>query len=262
MKRQLKNKIYFFFIIFILSGCGFSSGLYKDILDAQDYIAKQDFKSAVNLYENILYKKPSKAIKIKILYQLGEVYSLYLFDYKKSVKRFLELLEETDDPLWVVKATEKIAMISFNNTRDYEMALSSFNKLINFRPELEKIDEYKELYAESLIQLKRNDDAKKILIELTTKSNSISAYYQLGLIEFYKLNTDEAVKYWFEYLKREKRKDRIVQAKFMIANAYESAERLKEAYNIYYSILGDYPNQDVIKKRLESIYQRRIARKR
>ena len=61
---------------------------------------------------------------------------------------------------------------------------------------------------------------------------------------------------------REKRRDNIVQTKFLMANAYETMEKLKAAYNIYYSILGEYPNTEVIKNRLKSIYERRVARKR
>jgi len=47
-----------------------------------------------------------------------------------------------------------------------------------------------------------------------------------------------------------------------MANAYEMLEKLKEAYNLYYSILGEYPNTKVIQNRLNSIYARKIARKR
>ena len=47
-----------------------------------------------------------------------------------------------------------------------------------------------------------------------------------------------------------------------MANSYESLENLKSAYNIYYSILGEYPNTEVIQNRLKGIYNRRIARKR
>ena len=65
-----------------------------------------------------------------------------------------------------------------------------------------------------------------------------------------------------EYLKYEKNKDRIIEAKFMIANSYETKESLKEAYDIYYSILPEYPNPEVIKGRLKSLFTRRQARKR
>ena len=47
-----------------------------------------------------------------------------------------------------------------------------------------------------------------------------------------------------------------------MANAYETMERLKKAYDLYYSLLGKYPNTEVIKNRLNAIYERKIARKR
>ena len=47
-----------------------------------------------------------------------------------------------------------------------------------------------------------------------------------------------------------------------MANAYETMEELKKAYNLYYSILGEYPNTEVIQNRLKAIYDRRVARKR
>ena len=60
----------------------------------------------------------------------------------------------------------------------------------------------------------------------------------------------------------EKREDLIVEAKFLIANAFESSEDLKRAWDIYYSIKGSYPNTKVIFERLNSIRDRRVARKR
>lgn len=82
------------------------------------------------------------------------------------------------------------------------------------------------------------------------------------MIYFLNLNWDLAIIAFKKYIKIEKRRDIIVQAKFILANIYETKEELKKAYNIYYSILGEYPNAQVIKNRLESIYNRRVARKR
>lgn len=260
----MKNRLIILSLFFITS-CGFASGLYKDILIAQDYISSQRFNDAVELYESILIKKPSKQIEIKIHFQLGELYSLYLQKYQKSLFHFTQIIEITEDPLWVVKATEKIGAINFENDKNYKEALKYYKKLIDFKPELENINFYRYRYADSYLNMKDYETADKLLLELIKTANdeyAILAIYNLGLSLFYQKKIEGAVNYWYEYLKREKRKDKIVQAKFMIANAYESTEKLKEAYNIYYSILGDYPNPEVIKKRLDLIYKRRISRKR
>ena len=96
----------------------------------------------------------------------------------------------------------------------------------------------------------------------TNHAHHIESFYYLGLVRFYRQEWELAVEKWLEYIKREKRKDLIVKTKFLIANAYESGEKLKEAYNIYYSLLDDHPNPQVVKDRLKALYARRVARKR
>jgi TolA-binding protein len=261
---MMLSKIIILMTLF-LTGCGFSSGLYKDILKAQDYISSQQYQKAVFMYKDILTKKPSKSIRIKINYQLGEINSIYLNQYKEAIGNFKEILKTTEDPLWHVKSMEKIGEISFENLKDYQAAANAYKKLISFEPILERNDYYNFRYAETLFYLEQFDESSKrfklISVDNNNKFNAQTFYY-LGLINFYQKKWDIAINYWFEHLKREKRKDKIVQTKFMIANAYESSEQLKEAYNIYYSIIGEYPNTDLIKQRLESLYKRRVARKR
>lgn len=261
-----KNYINLVLIItfFILSGCGVSSGQYKDILKAQEYITEQKYQKAANLYEDILLKKPSKSILIKINFQLGEIRSIYLNQYHKALSNFKRIIEQTEDPLWQVKAMEKIGQINFENLKDYQSALKSYKNLIDFKPVLQKNDFYTFRYAESMFYMEDFSSSSELFKKISANNGKYSteSYYYLGLISFYRKKWETAINFWFEYLKREKRKDKIVQTKFMIANAYESSEQLKDAYNIYYSILGEHPNTELIKQRLESLYKRRVARKR
>lgn len=248
-----------------MTGCGFSSGLYKDILKAQGYITKRKYHKAVNVYEAILLKKPSLNIQMKVNDHLGEIYSVYLNDYKNSLRHYLTIINQANEPLWQVRALEKVGKIYFENLKDYKNSKDSYFKLINFLPILEKQSFYKFRYGLSIFHLKKYSASIKFFKKFTQEDkteDSLLAYYYLGMAHFYKQEWSKANDYWFEYLKREKRKDRIVKTKFLIANSFESSEKLKEAYNIYYSILGEYPNPEVIKNRLNSLYKRRIARKR
>ena len=262
---MIKNNFYLLLVLVIFQGCGFSSGLYKDILEAQEYIKTQNFEKAIQTYEKILEKKPAKQIQLKIEYQLGDIYSIYMNEYKKALVHFKNYLSLSEDPRIQVAAIEKIALIYFENLKDYNKALDYYKKLIQFEPPLERSDFYHFKYAEAKFYLKDFKGSEKNFKELSQSGKneySVQSYYYLGLIHFYKENWDVAVNYWFEYLKREKRKDKIVHTKFLIANAYESSEDLKKAYNIYYSIIGEYPNPEIIKSRLKSLYERRVARKR
>jgi hypothetical protein len=82
------------------------------------------------------------------------------------------------------------------------------------------------------------------------------------LIQFRQGHWGPAIDMWKKYLEVETRKDKKVEVRYLMANAYETIENLKEAYAIYYSLLGEYPNTQVIQNRLKAIYQRKVSRKR
>lgn len=254
-----------FLILFWLSSCDFTSGLNQDILTAQKHVDNQNFAKAVELYERILKKNPSKLIKTKINYQLAEIYYLYLDEQVKALKYYQFIVDNVDEPLWQVKSIEKIADINFSFARNFPEAIRAYQLLMGFKPKLKNFDYYYLRVGESYFEMGKYNKAREIfnlILSQPTNPYYVEAFNQMGLIEFYNKNWDKAVEFWLEYLKREKRKDQIVRVKFLIANAYESNEKLKEAYNIYYSLLPSYPNPEVLKTRLKSLYARRVARKR
>ncbi len=72
--KHLFNSLFLLLTLSVLSACDFTSGLNRDILTAQTYVDNQEFNKAVELYERILVKNPSKIIKTKVSYQLAEIY--------------------------------------------------------------------------------------------------------------------------------------------------------------------------------------------
>lgn len=264
-QRLLFNKFLVILIILGLSSCDFTSGLNQDILIAQKHVDNQDFGKAVELYERVLKKNPSKQIKTKINYQLAEIYYLYLDEQVKALKYYQFIVDNVDDPLWQVKSLEKIADINFNFSKNYLQAIRAYQILMQVKPRLKNYDYYYLKVGEAYFEMGRYEKARGIfnsIIDQPTNPYYVDAFYQMGLIEFYSKNWDKAVEFWMDYLKRERRKDQVIKVKFLIANAYESNEKLKEAYNIYYSLLPSYPNPDVLRARLKSLYARRVARKR
>ena len=260
----MKNRI-FCLLIFILAGCGFSSGLYKDILQAQEYIEERKYEKAASIYESILLKKPSQNIRIKVNDQLGEIYSVHLNNYEKSIEFFNNIVNESNEPSSQVRSLEKIGKIYFENIKNYSKSGDIYLKLTKIKPALKEQALFRYRYALSIFYSSNYDKAiseLRKIVKTNHKQTAVESYYYIGLAYFYKRDWISANENWFEYLKRETRKDKIVKTKFLIANAYESSEKLKEAYNIYYSILGEYPNPEVIKGRLDSLYKRRVSRKR
>lgn len=251
--------------LFFLGSCDFTSGLNREILSAQGYVEAQDYQKASEAYERLLRKSPGKNIQSKIHYQLAEIYYLYLSQQPRALEHYKYIVENDENPTSQVRALEKIADISFSFSKKYTEAIRAYQTLLAFRPELQNADFYDFRVAQSYFEsghLAKADQRFMRQSADTNHAHHVESFYYLGLIRFYQQKWEPAVEKWLEYIKREKRKDLIVKTKFLIANAYESGEKLKEAYNIYYSLLDDHPNPQVIKDRLKALYARRVARKR
>ncbi|WP_127715462.1 lipopolysaccharide assembly protein LapB [Halobacteriovorax sp. HLS] len=265
-KQQAKNKILaLIFISAFFISCDFTPRLHKKILEAQGYIKNQQYQKAISQYQEILKNNPPNDIKVKVNYQLGELFSINLGQNRKALPHYTEIKTLTESPIWLVKSEERIGEISFTYLKDYMLSEKSYKLLINFTPRLERYDFYQFRLAETYLKSNRYDLALKELMSIQESKGHkhyVDSFFQIGLLNFQKKNNQEAINNWTEYLKRETRKSKLVQTKFLMANAYESMEKLKQAYNLYYSILGDYPNTEVVQNRLNSIYQRRVSRKR
>ena len=249
----------------ILVSCDFTPPINRKIIDAQNYITEQEYERSATLYEDILKSNPSPDLRLKICYQLGELYSIYLGNYKKAAYYYNEVKALTEDPLWLIKTEEKLADVNFNYLKNYRDAIKNYTRLSEFTPKLKNFDFFQLQIALAHYYLNEKDKALQQLTIIQSNPNHeyfVRSFYYIGLIYFEQKDFSKALYVWSEYLKRETKKEAIVQAKFMVANAYESTENLKMAYDIYYSIANDYPNPDVIQNRLNSLYQRRVSRRR
>ncbi len=271
MKHQNQNnnlimKAVIFSTAFILfNACDFTPPINRKIIDAQNYITEQKYNKAAFLYEDILKSNPGPELRLKMCYQLGELYAIYLGEYNKAVYYYNEVKDLTEDPLWLIKIEEKLADINFNYIKNYKDAIKNYSHLSEFTPKLKKYDFFQLQIALSYYYLNESENAITQLTKIQSNPNHeyfIRSFYYLGLIYFEKKDYNKSLFVWSEYLKRETKKEYIVQAKFLVANIYESTENLKMAYDIYYSIANDYPNSDVIQNRLSSLYERRVSRRR
>ena len=243
----------------------FTPPLNKEILQAQDFITNQNYKTAISKYKEILKKHPPQEIQVKINYQLGDLYSIYLSKNTEAVAYYSRIMKITDDPRWLIKTQQRLGEIYFSYLKSYKKSRPIYEKLSNFRPKLMDQDFYRFRYALSTFYSGNKMHALKVFKKIQKNNKhqyfARSVYFE-GLIYFEQKQWQNSINTWKRYLKTEKRRDNIVQTKFLMANAYETIEELKIAYNIYYSILGEYPNTSVIQNRLKGIYERRVARKR
>lgn len=264
MRLKLSKLLLVGSLLFLFS-CDFTPTINKEIVKAQEFLIVQKYEKAIAKYKQILDKNPDNELKVKILYQLGEIYSTNLGQNSEGIKYFQKVKDLTEDPLFLVKSEERIGEISFSYSKKFRISFNSYKKLSEFTPKLNKYDFYQFRMAKSSFKLGSLKDAVKHFESIQKNISHkyfVESFYYLGLIHFQQKKSKVSLVYLKEYLKRETKKEQIVQAKFIMANIYESMEELKTAYDLYYSILGKYPNTQVVQNRLNSIYHRRIARKR
>ncbi len=253
------------FVILLINSCDFTPRLHKKILIAQNYIEDQKYEKAILQYEKILKNSPPQKLAIKIYFQLGELYSIYFDNNEKALYYYSIIEKESDNPIWHAKVKEKMGEIYYSFNKNYQRSAECYNDLTAFVPHLKNREYYQYRLGKSYYKARELDQSLKIfksIIDHRDHRYYIKSLWELGIISFQRKSWKKSISYFKQYLKVETRKDNIVQAKFIIANSYETMEELKKAYNIYYSILGEYPNTKVIRNRLNSIYTRKVARKR
>jgi len=259
------GKLILIMILQLFFACDFSSRLYKQILIAQEFILEQKFRDGVKIYEEILKEECPQDIKIKIYFQLGEIYSAHFFDNKKAIYYFEQIKKISKDPLWNYKSEEKIADINFSYLNNFKDSIQNYKNLTTFLPQRLEHDLYEYRLGMSYLNDSKQEEAIKIFEKITKKQKHKyynEAYDNLGMAYFQKKEWAKAIEYWDKYILLETKEEMKVKTKFLIANSYEVMEDLKKAYDIYYSILGQYPNTEVIRNRLNAIYERKIARRR
>lgn len=248
-----------------LGVCNFTPTRLNEIEAAQELILQHRYKEAIASYETLLNKTLPREVRVKVYYQLGDLYSIYLSKNEKAIEYYTKAKDSTGDILWTLKTYERIAEIQFSFLKNYEESLLNYSRLTAFLPKLQRNDFYQYRQALSAFRLGKMDLAgeifRDILMDKQHKYNVISMYY-IGLIHFQKEEWKSAVVAWQKYIKNEIPDESVVQTKFLIANAYETMEELKKAYNIYRTIRGKYSNNDIVESKLRAIYDRRIARKR
>ena len=251
-------------ITLLQPACDFTSKIHKRILTAQRLLQDFKYEEAVKEYEKALERIPPSHLQNKILFQLGEIYNLYLNDSDKSVFYFEKIITSTPDIRWKVKAKEKLAALYFDK-KNFKKAEKYYKQLCDFVPRLENQDFYQLEHGRSLLEQNNIENSEDVFNQIIREKNhrfNTLAYYYLGMAKFSAKKWKEAISYWREYLRRETKKNKIIETKFLLANTYETMEELQKAYDIYYSLLGEYPNSQVIKNRLQSVYKRRTERKR
>ena len=183
----MKNNLFIFIVGVLLLSCDFTPPLNKEILQAQQAIIQQDYNLAITKYLEILKKNPPIEIQVKINYQIGDLYSIYLSENKRSLPFYEKIMKISEDPLWLVKTQDRMGEIHFTYLKNYPRSAKIYKKLSLFQPKLANQDFYQFRYALSTLKINDYENSLKLFQEIERipnhKYRDRSLYFQ-GLIYF------------------------------------------------------------------------------
>jgi len=267
MSFKILTILFFSLELLILSySCSPRSHLQEQLQLAQDFSDKHQYEDAYKVYQKLKKLNLNKNLKQEIIFQMAKIESVYLSEYKKSYAHLQELASmSSGDTNWQFLAYRELAFLNIDHLNQFNEAADYFDKLTHIAKEKDQKDYFEFKKVDALLKGGVSNKVEKLLLKMSQdKSHKYQskAGYELGVFYFESAKWNEAITFFLNYLKQNVGKDEEVRIKFLIANAYESLDKLVLAYNLYASIINDYPNPELIKKRMNTIYERRVSRRR
>ena len=98
---------------------------------AQKYLDEQEFQLAASEYEKLVEGPTTIEDKLKILFQLGQIYTYHLNQIDKSIYYFEKIKELSIDPKWKIKVDNILGNLYFSEVNDYKKSEKIYYSLVN-----------------------------------------------------------------------------------------------------------------------------------
>lgn len=237
--------------------------LEEDYVQAESRLAGGDYEKALADFETIYRRHPSYQRAPQALFQSAEILNLYLRRYQEALLAYM--LVEKDFPGSEVarRAREQVAEIYKNRLRDYPRAIVAYQKLLDTGASEPDRIQYE--VADTYFRLENFEQAR-IEFESLSKSYPASRYlpevrYRIGVTYSLEGDSQRAVKAFREVATTWPQSPFAVEARFGLATVLEEREELQAALVELQQLVGVYPNQEALGKKLDQV-KRRIDKKR
>lgn len=236
------------------------------ILQAQELIIRGEQEKAASLLNELLLTNLLPAVKEKIFFQLVDLQLLHLRKPEIALKILDNTqLYELQGPDIEIKINHYRAQIYDIHLQDCRQAIPYYQQLSNYLPRLAEIDYYQFSLAKCFKTLERWNEAIALFKKMSLDPHQPfqkKASMQLVLSYYLTRQLPQALEQVKQYLELETDLEQLIYANYLKANILEDLEQLEEAYKIYASLLYQYPNQELVKQRMNRIYERRLNRGR
>ena len=241
--------------------CDFTPIVDRQLFSANQKIENQNFIGAAKDLESIIDSSNDKLVRSRVLVQLAQLYAYHLNDLKRAIKLIKRSIRITSDPIRLIKYKQILADIYFTNLRDFSSSAPIYEELLGVRPKLPQYSELKFRYAESLYMTglynKALDAFRNLQISYPGVNKS-KIQFRIGTCMYFLKKYDDAEEVFKRIVDNDFSYTFKVKSAFYLAGIYEEFNELDKAYKFYSMIRYDYPNKNLIERKIESVARKRV----
>ena len=248
-------------LVLIFGGLLYSTNRLEETLEADFSLAaaavgERDYQQALDYYEGIYRRNPTFHLAGQALFQGAEIKNLYQKRYPEALLDYLTLQQKYPDESALVRDSQvRIAEIYKTRQRDYPRAATEYRKALSLgvanpdQIQYEIADSYfrQEDYpqaVEAFAGLRRDYPDSPLLAEAGYRVATV--YSLLG-------ESEAAIQTFREVMERWPTSPYAIEARFGLAAVLEERDNLVEALSLLHSLRGEYPNADVLDKKIEML---------
>jgi len=254
----------FIILLMILSGCqGRDKALYDS---AQDHWLKDEYVEAVDKFRLITAEYPDSKLASMALFRLGEIHYLNLDDPARALDYFSKVVEREDKSSLTLRAYKYIAEIYERSLGDHDLAILQYQKILSEFSDSVKPDAYRYLIAKAYFNKHEYAQAiieyQTLLHEYPKSDLALDARYQVANSRLINGEPEKAIVLLKRLLEDYPGNKYLYDIYLSIASAYEDMDQLKEALGVYETMKREFPDKELVDRKIDSLNRRQSMRKR
>lgn len=248
-------------LVLIFGGLLYSTDRLEESLEtdfslAAVAVSERNYQLALDYYEGIYRRNPTFHLAAQALFHGAEIKNLYQKRYSEALLDYLTLQQKYPEEYALVRDSQvRIAEIYKIRQRDYPRAAEEYRKALSLgvanpdQIQYEIADSYfrQEDYpqaVEAFAGLRRDYPQSPLLAEAGYRVATV--YSLLG-------ESEAAIQSFREVMARWPTSPYAIEARFGLAAVLEERDNFAEALSLLLSLRGEYPNADVLSKKIEML---------
>jgi TolA-binding protein len=233
------------------------------LLKAGDALRKGDVETSLSSYREVTTLYPHSKASQEAFYWIGEIYRLFKKEPKEAIVFFRKTVAEGNLTPFAEKAQQRIAGIYYGDLKDCKKAIPELQTLIDKFPGSKLLAESQYQIGECYLVLGEYEQARieyqTLLDRYGTSDNRDTAAYRICVTYFRQGDFERAAKEYRRFIMIHPDSPLMMNARFGLVNSLEEMGENEEALNQLVSLEKDYPNREIILRKVDSLLKQKKA---